>query len=47
MAELRCRCGKTITRREKKLNAGLCDECFTKALRATAREIAKRRPGGK
>ena len=43
MANLTCgSCGKAITRREKRLNAGLCNTCFGKALRATAREIAKR-----
>lgn len=43
MANLRClSCGKPVTRREKKLNAGLCNGCFAKALRATAREIAKK-----
>lgn len=41
MANLRCPCGKPITRREKRLNAGLCDKCFAKACAATAREIAK------
>lgn len=43
MANLTCGgCGKPITRREKRLNAGLCTGCFEKACRATAREIAKR-----
>lgn len=39
---LRCPCGKRITKRQVKLNSGLCNECLQKALRATAREIAKR-----
>jgi hypothetical protein len=42
---MQCKSGKCrnkLSPREEKLNAGLCDSCFEKALRATARDIAKR-----
>jgi hypothetical protein len=39
---MKCKCGKEISRREKRLNAGLCDTCLQKALRAEAKRIAKR-----
>jgi NMD protein affecting ribosome stability and mRNA decay len=42
MSELRCKCGKEISKREKQLNAGLCDACLQAALRAEAKRIAKR-----
>ncbi len=44
-AELTCinkACGKEITIREKKLNAGLCNGCFRLAIAHTAREIGSR-----
>ena len=37
------KCKKVITRREKKLNAGLCDACLALALRAIARDIARKK----
>ena len=40
--KLRClnpRCKREITRREKRLNAGLCNSCFQDACRETARRI--------
>jgi hypothetical protein len=43
MNDLKCRCGKKITKRENKLNAGLCNKCLQKALAAMARQIAKER----
>lgn len=33
-------CEEIITRREQKLNGGLCDSCFRLAAAAIAREIA-------
>jgi hypothetical protein len=46
MPDRTCRsCGQGISRRETKLNAGLCDKCLQAALRAIAGEIAKRRKG--
>lgn len=33
------RTGKTITKREKRLNAGLCNSCLQAALRAEARRL--------
>ena len=41
---MNCKCGKKISSREKKLNAGLCDACLQLALRETAKEIAKKNP---
>jgi len=39
---MKCPCGREISRREKRLNAGLCDKCLQAALRAEAKKIAKR-----
>lgn len=38
-------CGKEISKREDRLNAGLCSECFQQACAAAAREIAERLAG--
>ena len=35
------RCGKKITSRELKLNAGLCTDCFQDACRAMAEDVGK------
>lgn len=39
MANLKCRCGKPITRHEKRMNGGLCSACLQAALRAEAKKI--------
>ena len=44
MSELKCRCGNTITKREKRMNAGLCDKCLQAALRAEARRLGGKSP---